>query len=94
MENGVALVSLHNDPTISLPALVGREGERAKWRFLEFFTVHIRNANTRAAYSHAAGLFLGLCEARGITELQAIQPMHVAGYIQQLQQERSAPTVK
>lgn len=69
MENGEALVSQNNDLRILLPALVGREGERAKWRFLEFFTVHIRNANTRAAYSHAAGLFLGWCEERGITEL-------------------------
>jgi integrase/recombinase XerD len=94
METGVALVSQNNDPTISLPALVGREGESASWRFLDFFTVHIRNANTRAAYARGAKLFLDWCEARGITELRAIQPMHVAGYIEQLQKERSAPTVK
>jgi site-specific recombinase XerD len=94
MEIGAALVSQNNDLRILLPALVGREGERAARRFLEFFTVHIRNANTRAAYGHAAGLFLDWCEAREITELRAIQPMHVAGYIEQLQKERSAPTVK
>lgn len=88
------LVSQNNDPTISLPALVAREGERASWRFLDFFTVHIRNGNTRAAYARAAKLFLDWSEARGIMELRAIQPMHVAGYIEQLQKERSAPTVK
>lgn len=77
-----------------LPALIVGAGDRAAWRFLEFFTVHIRNANTRAAYSRAAGLFLRWCEEREISELAAIKPMHVAGYIEQLQSERSAPTVK
>jgi site-specific recombinase XerD len=81
-------------PNITLPALVGRAGESARWRFLEFFTVHIRNANTRAAYSHAAGLFLAWCEEYGISDLRSIRPVHIAGYIEQLQLERSAPTVK
>ena len=78
----------------ALPILVSGEGERAGWRFLEFFTVDIRNLNTRVAYTHAAELFLSWCEVRGISELRAIQPMHVAGYIEQLQKERLAPTVK
>jgi site-specific recombinase XerD len=79
---------------LAVPVLVGRAGERASWRFLEFFTVHIRNANTRTAYAHAAGLFLRWCEERGISALVDIRPMHVASYIEQLQAERSAPTVK
>ena len=33
-----------------LPALIAGAGERAVWRFLEFFAVNIRNRNTRAAY--------------------------------------------
>lgn len=33
-----------------LPALITTAGERAARRFLEFFTVNIRNKNTRAAY--------------------------------------------
>ncbi len=41
-----------------LPALIAGAGERAAWRFLEFFTVNIRNKNTRAAYGEAAGAFL------------------------------------
>ena len=69
-------------------------GDRATWRFLEFFTVNIRNANPRAAYSRAIGAFLGWCEERGISKLRQIQPVHVAGYIEQLQGVRSAPTVK
>jgi hypothetical protein len=33
----------------NLPAIIGRAGERATWRFIEFFTASIRNRNTRAA---------------------------------------------
>ena len=43
---------------VLLPALISGAGERAAWRFLEFFTVNIRNSNTRAAYGRAAGDFL------------------------------------
>jgi hypothetical protein len=62
-----------------LPALIDRAGERASWRFLEFFTVNIRNPNTREAYGRAAGAFLRWCEGRGVTGLGEIQPLHVAG---------------
>ena len=41
-----------------LPALIAGAGKRATLRFLEFFTVNIRNSNTRAAYGRAAGAFL------------------------------------
>jgi integrase/recombinase XerD len=80
------------DPIV--PALIAGAGEAAGIRFLEFFTVNIRNPNTRAAYGRAAGTFLRWCADRGIKELCQIQPVHVAGYIEQLQGERSAPTVK
>jgi integrase/recombinase XerD len=46
--------------------LIDRAGERAAWRFVEFFTVNIRNKNTRAAYGQAAGAFLRWCEDRGV----------------------------
>jgi Phage integrase, N-terminal SAM-like domain len=61
---------------------------------LEFFTVNIRNRNTRAAYARAAAAFLRWCEGQGIGELGRVQPVHVAAYIEQLQGKRSAPTVK
>lgn len=77
-----------------LPILISRAGKPAARRFLEFFTVNIRNPNTRAAYGRAAGGFLSWCEDRGITELRELQPVHVAAYIEQLSRERSAPTVK
>ena len=79
---------------IQLPALITGAGQRASRRFLEFFTVNIRNPNTRAAYGRAAAAFLAWCEDRGLTELHQLQPIHVAAYVEQLSRERSAPTVK
>jgi len=43
-----------------LPAAIGRAGETAAWRFIEFFTATIRNKNTRAAYAEAVGAILRL----------------------------------
>jgi integrase/recombinase XerD len=77
-----------------LPALIAGAGKRASRRFLEFFTVNIRNKNTRAAYARAAGEFLRWCEGQGISELGRVRPVHVATYIEQLQGRQSAPTVK
>jgi site-specific recombinase XerC len=77
-----------------LPALIAATGKRAASRFLEFFTVNIRNRNTRAAYARAARAFLAWCEARGLNRLQDVEPIHVAAYIEALQAARSAPTVK
>ncbi len=77
-----------------VPALIAEAGERACWRFLEFFTVNIRNRNTRAAYGLAAGAFLRWCEGRGIARIEEVQPVHVAGYIEELGKSRKAPTVK
>ena len=77
-----------------LPPLIAREGNRAALRFLEFFTVNIRNPNTRAAYGRAAGAFLRWCEGQGIASLAEVLPVHVAAYIEQLQGKLAAPTVK
>lgn len=68
--------------------------DQVRLRFLEFFTANIRNPNTRKAYARAAGDFLSWCQARGVTALPAIQPMHVASWIEGLGQSHSVPTVK
>jgi site-specific recombinase XerD len=78
----------------SVPALIAGAGDRTSLRFLEFFTVNIRNPNTRAAYARAAGAFLRWCEGQRIGELGRIQPVHVAAYIEQLGREMSPPSVK
>lgn len=84
------------EPTaiFAVPALIAEAGDRAAWRFVEFFTVNIRNKNTRAAYGRAAAGFLAWCEGRGIRSLAAVQPVHVAAYIEGLERHLSAPSVK
>ena len=76
-----------------LPALFTPDHATAK-RVLEFFTANIRNPNTRQAYAKAAGDFAAWCEARGLDHLRHVQPIHVAAYIEQLQQRIAAPSVK
>ena len=76
------------------PALIAAAGARASDRFLEFFTAQIRNPHTRRAYARAAKEFFDWLEARGVTQLAAIESVHVAAYIEQLSQARSAPTAK
>jgi hypothetical protein len=63
MTAGTALVPVDKESSgPALPALISGAGERAVLRFLEFFTINIRNRNTRAAYARAAAAFLGWCE--------------------------------
>src|SRR5580658_8395492 len=78
----------------SLPALVTSAGERAGIRFLEFFASNIRNPNTRRAYAHAVGKFLAWCAQAGVGSITAVQPLHVAAWIELQTQTLSAPTVK
>ena len=68
-------------PTLIVPAIIADAGDQAARRFLEFFTVNIRNPNTRAAYAQAVGQFLRWCEARRLT-LAQVEPMAVAAYIE------------
>ena len=76
------------------PALVAASGARAAYRFLEFFTAQIRNPHTRRAYARAATEFFDWLETKGVTQITAIESVHVATYIEQLQRARSAPTAK
>src|ERR1700730_13631971 len=83
-----------NTAGAELPALVVRAGKGGARRFLEFFTVNIRNRNTRAAYARAAAVFLRWCEGQGINALGRVQPVHVAAYVEHLSKEMSPPSVK
>lgn len=62
-------------------------------RFWEFFTVNIRNANTRRAYFGAVSSFSDWCEQRGLL-ISQIEPIHVAAYVELLGTNHSKPTVK
>src|SRR3954453_70767 len=77
-----------------LPALVAASAERAGVRFLEFFAATIRNPHTRRAYARAVAEFLAWCERAGVPSLAAVEPLHVATWIEAQTREHSAPTVK
>jgi hypothetical protein len=64
-------------------ALIAEVGPEATKRFFEFFTVPIRNRNTRMAYYHAIGQFLDWCQRCGFRHLEDIEPITVAAYIEQ-----------
>ena len=66
---------------------------KAQRRFWEFFTANIRNVYTRKAYLKAVCRFSDWCRGRKL-ELEHVQPVHVAGYIEQLGGELAAPSVK
>src|SRR6516162_9339544 len=94
---------LYNTPVVltpharvTVPALIDRAGKRASRRFIEFFTANIQNQNTREAYARAINAFLSWCEDEAGTELDMIEPVIVAAYVEKLlkKDHLSKPTVK
>ena len=79
---------------VHLPSLMAAAGERAGTRFLEFFASTIRNPHTRRAYACAVMDFLAWCENHAVPSIAAVQPLHVAAWIEGRTRERSVPTVK
>jgi hypothetical protein len=78
---------------IPLPAIVRDCIEKASRGFImEFFTASIRNRSTRAAYSRAVKQFRDWCEDLR-RELYEIDPLTVAGYVEQLGSRTAKPTV-
>ena len=67
---------------------------RSETRFWEFFTANIRNKNTRRAYYQAVCRFSLWCEARGLAELAAVAPIHVAAYVEEMTESLSRPSIK
>jgi integrase/recombinase XerD len=79
---------------LPVPGIVADAGDAAARRFLEFFAATIRNRNTRAAYYRAVELFFAWYDRRRITQLARIEPLHIAAYIEGLQETVAKPTVK
>ena len=77
-----------------VPALIADLGDQAGWRYVEFFTAKIRNPHTRRAYARAADEFLGWCASAGVPSIGALQPVHVATWIEAGTRELAAPSVK
>jgi site-specific recombinase XerD len=78
----------------ALPALIAVAGDRASLRFLEFFAANIRNPHTRRAYGRAVADFLAWCDDNQVQSIEAVQPLHVAAWIEMQQRDHAAPTVK
>jgi site-specific recombinase XerD len=86
-------IALRSAP-LTLPALITAAGARASRRFLEFFAANIRNPHTRRAYGRAVAEFLAWCDDNQVRSIEAVQPLHLAPWIEMQQQRRAAPTVK
>src|SRR6202521_1836526 len=84
---------LLTETNATVPALIAARGAHAGRRFVEFFTVNIRNPNTRRAYFRAVTEF---CDWRDQARLGLldIEPVHVAAWVEKLGREFSPPSVK
>ena len=78
----------------ALPTIISCAGERAAYRFLEFFTAQIRNSNTRRAYVRNVGNFLVWLDQTGVSSITEVSSVHVATYIESLDRRQSAPSTK
>jgi len=67
----------------NMPGLVHRAGEKARKRFIEFFTANIRNPNTRDAYFRDVSQFDAWCSQRGFV-LESLDPTTIAMYVELL----------
>jgi len=77
-----------------IPAPLFAPTPKAAKRVVEFFTAQINNDHTRRAYVNATRRFAAWCDERGLHQLAAVQPIHVAAFVKQLQSEVAPPTVK
>src|SRR5579862_4210559 len=77
-----------------LPAPMAAAGERASWRFIEFFTANIRNPNTRRAYGRPVNDCFRWCSKRSVRRLEQLNPTLVAAYVEQLGTTHAKPSVK
>src|SRR6516162_5827831 len=72
-------LAIRSSESFQVPVIVADVGPEATKRFFEFFTVPIRNKNTRVAYYHAIGQFLDWCQRASFRHLEDIEPIHSSG---------------
>jgi hypothetical protein len=61
----------------TVPALIAAEGERASYRFFEFFSAQIRNPHTRRAFARAVQQLLVWCEQHGVRSIAEVERLYV-----------------
>ena len=79
---------------LALPPAIDRAGPKARRRFVEFFTAEIRNPRTRAAYAAAVARFFAWCDDRGLLQLEQLEPLVVAAYVEDLGRQLAPASVK
>jgi len=80
--------------SVVVPTIVAGAGEHATRRFLEFFAATIRNKNTRMAYYRAVCRFFAWCDEHQLGAIADIEPLHVAAYIEAMQNGFEKPSIK
>jgi site-specific recombinase XerC len=90
-DSELAVVSQESFP---LPTIIARAGASTRKKFFEFFTVPIRNANTRAAYYRAIQQFLAWLSAPGIRTSKTSSRLRSRPISETLQRQAAPPTVK
>src|SRR5258708_19697262 len=88
-DSELAVVARQSFPA---PILIERAGPSTRKKFFEFFTVPIRNANTRSAYYRAIQQFLAWCERAGYQDIEDIEPLTAPAYIEPLHRHAPPPT--
>lgn len=94
MENELVFVPTTPASGEILPAGLFAPTPKAAERAAEFFTAQINNPHTRKAYLNATRRFAAWCAGKGIDQLAAVRPIHVAAFLEELQTMVAAPTVK
>jgi len=77
-----------------LPPILAQAGAETWCHIVEYFTAHIRNLNTRAAYGRAVISFFWWCEAHDRHSLRELRPVDIAAYVEEMAVHRAPPTVK
>ncbi len=96
MTNALIIPNAYQSLTLTekgVPVVVADAGDRASYRFIEYFTATIRNPNTRQAYYRAVSQFFNWCEQQG-RSLEQIEPILIAAYIEGLMTIHTDATVK
>jgi site-specific recombinase XerD len=78
---------------VAVPTVVAASGPEVANRFLEFFVVSIRNPNTRSTYAAAVRRLCAWLERHGVADLAAVEPVHVAAYVEELGRTHGKPSV-
>jgi site-specific recombinase XerC len=92
--NAASAEALPEFPGTFSPDLILRSGTQARNRFRDFFAVNIRNPHTRAAYARAAAEFCDFAVEARLGSLGAVEPVHIAAWIEALGRSHAPATVK